>query len=171
MTRLGLLLPVAVALLLIARPELLGQASNDPERAMVLAVSGAIIGVCLTAMSVLGYVRYRLQPIVEAAERVAGGEPDVVVPAPHSGLEARLARALAGVSEAMTERHEAATVDRLTGVGNRQTLLMSLFNESARVATAARSASRSWTWTTSRRSTTRTGTRPGTPCCAASHMT
>ena len=138
MTRLGLLLPVAVAIVLIASPELLGASRDEPGRPLVVAIAGAIIGVCLTTMSVLGYVRYRLQPLVEAAEQIAGGETEVRVPSPRSGLEARLARAVAGVSEAMTERHEAATVDKLTGVGNRQTLLMALFNEVERATRYSR---------------------------------
>src|SRR5687768_15549091 len=109
LTRLGLLVPVALALLLIVSPELLGASPREPGRPIVLALAGATIGVSLTALSVLGYVRFRLQPVIDAAERIAGGESDVVVPAPRSGLEARLSRAVAGVSEAMTERHEAAT--------------------------------------------------------------
>src|SRR5688500_12716880 len=138
LTRLGLLVPVALALLLIVSPELLGASAAEPARPVVLALAGAIIGVCLTAMRVLGYARYRLQPVIDAAERIARGESDVVVPAPRSGLEARLSRAVAGVSEAMTARHEAATVDRLTGVGNRQTLITALFNEVERASRYSR---------------------------------
>ena len=129
MAWLGLVLPVAAALLLLVRPDVLGMTGTEPWRPLVVAVAGGALGVVLTVMIVLAYVRLRFASAVRAAERIAAGEADVTVHVPRAGVDARLARAIAGVSQAMNDRHEAATVDRLTGVANRQALLMALFTE------------------------------------------
>jgi hypothetical protein len=45
------------------------------------------------------------------------------------GLEGRLAQAINDIAGALTDTHDQATVDRLTGVANRQALLAALFSE------------------------------------------
>jgi two-component system cell cycle response regulator len=126
---LGLVAPVGVALLLIVEPGALESWVDEGSRSIVAAFAAGAMGVSLTAMLVLGYVRMRLYGIVKAAERLAGGEAQVQLKVPNSGLEGRLGRAVAAISVAMTSKHEAATIDKLTGVANRQALLMALFTE------------------------------------------
>ena len=45
------------------------------------------------------------------------------------GLEARLGAAINGISASLADTHDRATIDRLTGVANRQALLADLFAE------------------------------------------
>ena len=46
-----------------------------------------------------------------------------------SGLEGRLAAAVNDIAGALADTHDRATIDRLTGVANRQALLAELFAE------------------------------------------
>jgi diguanylate cyclase (GGDEF)-like protein len=85
--------------------------------------------VSLSAFVVLLYVRIRFGRLVKAAERVAAGESEVEVKVPSSGLERRLGVAINDISTALSTTQQAATVDKLTGVSNRQALLAALFNE------------------------------------------
>jgi diguanylate cyclase (GGDEF)-like protein len=126
---LGLVAPVGLALLLALNPAAVRQLFDAVGQSIIISIAAATAGVSLTAVLVLGYVRMRFYPLIKVAERLAAGDQDVVVRVPHGGLEGRLGRAIAGVSTAMTTKHEAATVDKLTGVANRQALLMALFNE------------------------------------------
>jgi diguanylate cyclase (GGDEF)-like protein len=95
------------------------------------AIIAGLIGVSMTAMLVYAYARFRLPGLIRSAERMARGELDVKVKAKPSGggLEGRLARALDRLSVALAETTDAATVDKLTGVGNRQSLLVALIDE------------------------------------------
>jgi diguanylate cyclase (GGDEF)-like protein len=123
-----------LALLLIVEPAILQSWVDEGSRSIVAAIAAGAMGVSLTATLILGYVRMRLYRIVKAAERIAAGEADVTFKVPKNGLEGRLGRAVAAIAVAMTTKHEAATVDRLTGVANRQALLMALFTEVERAA-------------------------------------
>ncbi len=100
-------------------------------RSIMAAVIAGLVGVMMTALLVFIYARFRLPRLVKAAERMADGELDVSVGSKPSGggLEGRLARALDRLSVALVETTDAATMDRLTGVSNRATLLASLFAE------------------------------------------
>ena len=126
--------PIGLALLLIAAPETVVHWFDGGSRAVALAVAAGMVGVSLTAMLVFGYVGLRFRNIIKAAERIAAGEPDVVVKVPKNGIEGRLGRAVQGISSAVAATHEAATVDRLTGVANRQSLLGALFTEVERAS-------------------------------------
>src|SRR6185312_321671 len=100
-------------------------------RSIFAAIIAGLIGVSMTSMLVYAYVRFRLPGLIKAAERMARGELDVKVKARPSGggLEGRLARALAQLSVALVETTDAATMDKLTGVGNRHSLLVALLDE------------------------------------------
>ena len=137
MTRLAaavaLVASVGLALFL-AQPGAAGAWLDRAQGSLVTALAAAVLGVILTLILVLGYVRMRYNRIVVAAERIANGDLGVEVRVPRVGLEARLARAVNGVSAAMTATREAATIDRLSGVANRQTLLAALFTEVERAS-------------------------------------
>ena len=120
--------------LFLAQPGVAGVWLEQARNPVVTALAAGVLGVVLTMILVLGYVRMRFHRLVTAAERIAAGDTGVEVHVPRVGLEARLARAVNGVSVAMTATREAATVDRLTGVANRQTLLGALFTEVERAS-------------------------------------
>ena len=93
-----------------------------------------LIGIGLTATLSWIIVRIRFGRLVRAAERIAGGDYTVSVPSDGGGLEARLAAAINGISTALADTHDRATVDRLTGVVNRQALTAALFAEVERAS-------------------------------------
>jgi diguanylate cyclase (GGDEF)-like protein len=89
-----------------------------------------IAGVALTVLLVFGYVRFRFGRLVNAAERLAAGDAAVAVKLPRGGgLERRLATAINDLSLALAASQEAASIDRMTGISNRQALLGALFTE------------------------------------------
>ena len=126
---LGLAAPVGLALVFFAAPDALDAWATDGTRAVVSGFAALVAGVSLSASVVFAYVRIRLAKLIRAAERIAEGELGVPVDAPKSGLEGRLGRALSEISTAITSAQEAATIDRLTGVANRQSLINALFTE------------------------------------------
>ena len=67
--------------------------------------------------------------MVKAAEKIAAGDYTVEVPTTGGGLEARLGVAINGISASLADTYDRATIDRLTGVANRQALLAYLFAE------------------------------------------
>jgi diguanylate cyclase (GGDEF)-like protein len=73
-------------------------------------------------------------PVVRSAEELAGGDLGAAVPRRAAGIDGRLTVALETLSRAMAETHDAATTDRLTGIPNRQALLVALFGEVERAA-------------------------------------
>ena len=79
------------------------------------------------------YVRVRLRSLVTAARRLAAGDLDVRVQSGdgrlYGGLYGGLADAINGIAITLAETHAAATVDRLTGVNNRQALVAELLSE------------------------------------------
>ncbi|HET7027473.1 MAG TPA: diguanylate cyclase [Candidatus Limnocylindrales bacterium] len=125
---LGLIAPVACGLVLLAMPDVLTSWVDDGVRSLLAAILAGILGVSLTALLVAAYLRLRIGRIARAVERIATGERDVLVP--HGGwLDARLGRSISELAQQLSTTRVSATVDRLTGVANRQTLLGSLFNE------------------------------------------
>jgi diguanylate cyclase (GGDEF)-like protein len=131
---LGFAAPVALAVMLFVAPDALGQWAVAGPRELVLSLSALVASVSLTALVVFGYVRFRLERLIRVAERIAEGELAIEVTSPRSGLEGRLGRALGSISTAITSAQEAATVDRLTGVANRQALINALFTEVERAS-------------------------------------
>jgi diguanylate cyclase (GGDEF)-like protein len=126
---LGLLAPVVFGLVLLAAPSTLTSWVDDGVRSIAAALTAGVIGVSLTAILVAGYVRFRVARIVSTAERIAAGERDLRVPAARHGLEGRLSRAVGDLAQQLSATRESASVDRLTGVANRQSLLGALWSE------------------------------------------
>src|SRR3954452_7051614 len=131
---LALAAPVALGLLLVAAPDALASWLDPGSRSVLAALVAGIVGVWLTAILVGGYFRYRFVVLSRAAERIAAGDYATTVPVRGRGLEARLASAINGTAVALAESHESATIDRLTGVANRQSLLAALFAEVERAS-------------------------------------
>jgi len=115
----------------IAVPSAFGLWFEGGLSSILAALTAGLVGVAMTAILVFVYARFRLPRIVRAAERMAAGELGVSLGSKPSGggLEGRLARALDRLSVAIVETTDAATMDRLTGVSNRATLLAALFAE------------------------------------------
>ena len=131
---LGLVVPAVLFVVLVGVPSILNRSAGEIGYAVVAAVAAGIIGVCLTAALMWLYVRVRLLAIVAAAERIAAGQLGVRSEPHGPGIFRRLGRAVNDMSAALLESHDAATVDRLTGVANRQALLAALFTEVERAA-------------------------------------
>ena len=131
---LGLLVPpLAVALvLLVATPA--GPAALKEPGVIAAIVLAGLLGAGIAGLGATAWLRGRLMPVVRSAERLAGGDLGAVVPARGAGVDGRLTAALDTLTRALAETHDAATTDRLTGVPNRQALLVALFNEVERAA-------------------------------------
>jgi diguanylate cyclase (GGDEF)-like protein len=128
---LGLIAPLTLVVVSLAAPSVLDSWFDEGSRSMLAAVLAGTMGVSLTAGIVFFYVRLRLRRLIRAAERLAAGELGVTTGSKPSsrGLEGRLARAIDTISVSLSETTDAATIDKLTGVSNRQTLLVNLFAE------------------------------------------
>ena len=124
---LGLLAPLSLLALWALAPETVQSWTNDGTRSIVAAIAAGTVGVSLTAILVFLYIRLRLRKLIRAAEQLAAGELGVSVRSRprQGGIEGRLARAIDAISEALSE----TTVDKLTGVTNRQNLLARLIDE------------------------------------------
>jgi diguanylate cyclase (GGDEF)-like protein len=126
---LALVAPVAVGTLLLTNPGLTASWVEDGYRSIVAAVTALTIGVAFTSLLSWIIVRLRYGHLVNAAEKIAKGDYTVAVSTRGGGLETRLGNAINGISASLAETHDRATVDRLTGVANRQALLAELFTE------------------------------------------
>jgi diguanylate cyclase (GGDEF)-like protein len=115
-------------------PDLLRPWLPDIAPTTRLVVATATVATSVTAILVLLPTAVRFWRLVRAAERIAQGDTDVAVPARAGGLDGRLSAALAGIADRLATTTESATVDRLTGVPNRASLLASLFREVERAA-------------------------------------
>ena len=131
---LALVTPVMVGILLISDPQLTAAWADAGYRPLVAAITAVSIGVALTSLICWTLVRIRYGRLTKAAERIAAGDYAVAVSERGGGLEARLARAINGIATSLADTHDRATVDRLTGVANRQALLAALFAEVERAS-------------------------------------
>jgi diguanylate cyclase (GGDEF)-like protein len=131
---LGLVAPIGLALILLTEPHAVESWFDEGSRSVLAAIAAGMIGVSLTSMIVFGYIRWRFRGLIKAAERIAGGDTTVALRIPRHGLEGRLGRAIQGIAASVAATYEAATVDKLTGVANRQSLLGALFTEVERAA-------------------------------------
>jgi len=130
---LALAAPVVLGILLLGQPASfawLGSAG----RSIVAAVAVATIGVYLTTGILQLRANVRLRRLVNAAEKIAAGDYTVGVATRGGGLETRLANAINQISISLADTHDRATIDRLTGVFNRQALLAELFSEVERAS-------------------------------------
>ena len=131
---LALVAPVMVGILFLSDPELTASWVDDGYRSIVAAVTALAIGVALTSLITWTIVRIRYGRLVKAAERIAGGDYTVAVSERGGGIEARLGVAINKIAASLADTYDRATVDRLTGVANRQALLASLFAEVERAS-------------------------------------
>jgi two-component system, cell cycle response regulator len=126
---LGVLAPVVFGLVLLAAPGVFASWSDDGVRSIAAAIVAGVLGVSLTATLVAGYLRFRVGRIVRAVERIAAGDREAVVPVSRRGVEGRLSRAVGTLADQLSATRESASIDRLTGVANRQSLLGALWSE------------------------------------------
>ncbi len=126
--------PVALGILLIAAPQSLTWWVEDRSRSVLTAIAAAAVGVSLTALVVGARFRYRFSHLVKATERIAAGDYTTQVEARGHGLEGRLGHAVNAIAMALVDTNDRASIDRLTGVANRQSLLADLFAEVERAA-------------------------------------
>jgi diguanylate cyclase (GGDEF)-like protein/putative nucleotidyltransferase with HDIG domain len=130
---LALAAPVVLGILFLGQPSMLAWLGQG-ERTFVDAIAVATIGVCLTTCVLQLRSNLRLRRLVKAAEKIADGDYTVGVSDRGGGLEARLASAINRISVSLADTHDRATIDRLTGVFNRQALLAELFSEVERAS-------------------------------------
>jgi diguanylate cyclase (GGDEF)-like protein len=131
---LALAAAVGIGILLMFAPASLAPWVDDGFRPIFTALVAGGVGVALTSILVRAHLRYRFDRLVKAAERIAAGDYTAYVRPRGTGLEARLAHAVNDIAAALVDTHDRATVDRLTGVANRQSLLAALFAESERAS-------------------------------------
>src|SRR4051812_49778203 len=92
-----------------------------PDGRSAASIAAALtLGACIAAIVVWGITEFRFWRLVKAAERIVQGDLAVSVSTRGNGLSGRLARAINGISMALAETNDRATIDRLTGVANRQ---------------------------------------------------
>jgi diguanylate cyclase (GGDEF)-like protein len=99
--------------------------------AVVIALLGALVGT--VGFSAL-VVRREQRRLADLAERLAGADDDAALVAAGADRigDPRLRRAMHRMADRMAETRQAATIDPLTGILNRQTLLVRLDEELAR---------------------------------------
>ncbi len=131
---LALVAPISLAILLLTMPEAAASWFDEGARSVLATLVAGTIGVSLTALLVAAYVRLHFSRLVAAAEQIASGDYTITVERAGTGLERRLATAINGISTALAESHDRATIDRLTGVANRQALLADLVAEVERAS-------------------------------------
>ena len=125
---------VGIGILLLFAPESLAPWVDLGVRPVITALVAAGLGVALTSILVRAHQAYRFGRLVSAAERIAAGDYTAYVAPRGTGLESRLAHAVNEIAAALVDTHDRATVDRLTGVANRQSLLAALFAEAERAS-------------------------------------
>ncbi|MEP6639178.1 MAG: diguanylate cyclase, partial [Chloroflexota bacterium] len=126
---LAIMAPSMVGILLLSDPELTASWVEHGDRSIVAAITAVIIGVAMTAAICWIIMRIRFGRLVKAAEQIAAGDYTIAVSTRGGGLETRLGVAINGISTSLADTYDRATIDRLTGVANRQALLASLFSE------------------------------------------
>ena len=135
---LTLVTPVAIGVLVLTHPEITAPWIEARDRAMVSGIAAVVTASLVTAILTWLVVRLRFGRFVTAAEHLVAGDYTIEVGTGGGGLEARLGTAINGIAAALTDTHDRATIDRLTGVANRQALLTDLFSEVERAGRYAR---------------------------------
>src|SRR5436305_9929847 len=126
---LALTVGAMVGLAYLVAPGLTGSLVPPDDRAAAAIAAALMLGACVAAIAVWAITEFRFWRLVKAAERIVEGDLAVSVSTRGNGLSGRLARAISGISKALAETHDRATIDRLTGVTSRQALGASLFAE------------------------------------------
>ncbi len=131
---LGFLSPIALAALWF-EPRMSPQTwVDDGTWHGIQAALAAIAAISATSVVVWIYMRLWFGRLIRAAEKIAEGHLDVRVSERGGGLDGRLAAAINGIAAVMAAKQDAATIDKLTGVANRQQLLATLFTEVERAS-------------------------------------
>ena len=127
MRALGFLAPAAMAALVAV--SIAASTRVLPEEqsavAVMLAVAAAA-GLTTMALAAAAFMGYRLNRIARSLERTLESETPLTLPVSGTGSERRLARAFNAASSAFLNVEARATIDRLTGVPNRESLLATL---------------------------------------------
>src|SRR6478672_6763430 len=131
---LALVAPAAVGILFLTNPGLTASWVADGSRSVVTAVTAVAIGVAMASAIAWTIVWIRYGRLVKAAERIAAGDYTVAVPTSGGGMESRLGKAINAIAASLADTTDRATIDRLTGVVNRQALLAALFAEVERAS-------------------------------------
>jgi diguanylate cyclase (GGDEF)-like protein len=131
---LALVSPLVGAGIAFALPDLVDRELGPYGLLIVLVVTGGLFLVASSAVVTHAWIGWRLRRLALAVERIAAGDAVPEVPVPRGGAVARLARAVNALAATIGVTREAATIDKLTGVANRQALLGGLFNEVERAA-------------------------------------
>jgi diguanylate cyclase (GGDEF)-like protein len=126
---LAIVAPVMIGILLLYDPNMTASWVIDGYRESVAGIMAITLGVASTAVLSWIIMRIRFGRLVKAAEKIAAGDYTIEVPTHGGGLEARLGIAINGISTSLADTYDRATIDRLTGVANRQALLAYLFAE------------------------------------------
>lgn len=126
---LGVLCPAVLGIVASWTYTSAGPALDEPSRLALVAVAASSLSLAIGGILAWLVVRIRFGRLVRTAERIAGGDFMQEVRPGGADLPGRLATSLARIVGALRETHESATVDRLTGVSNRQALLGTLFTE------------------------------------------
>ena len=130
MRALGFLAPAAMAALVAI--SVAASSRVLPEESAAVAVMLAVAGAAgLTTMALLGaaFMGHRLNRIAAALERTLETEEPLSLRVGGTGAERRVARALNAASSAFLKVEARATRDRLTGIPNRESLLVTLGTE------------------------------------------
>jgi diguanylate cyclase (GGDEF)-like protein len=130
----ALVATVAVGVLFLTDPVLTAAWVDGGSRPLVAPAATLAIGAGLTVILSWLIVQLRFGRLVRAAERIAAGDYTIEVLAKGGGLDGRLASAINDISASLADTHDRATIDRLTGVANRQALLAALFAEVERAS-------------------------------------
>jgi diguanylate cyclase (GGDEF)-like protein len=125
---------VIVGVMLASMPVAVQSWTDSVARLGAIAFAGAVLGAAVSAVVLFVLVRIRIGRLVRAAERIADGDYTIAVSAGRGGLDTRLARVINRIAESLADTHDRATIDRLTGVYNRQALLSELFAEVERAS-------------------------------------
>ena len=126
---LAIVAPIMIGILLVYDPNLTAPWVVEGKRSDVASLMAITLAAASTAVLSWVIERIRFGRLVKAAEKIAAGDYTVEVPTNGGGLEARLGVAINGISTSLADTYDRATIDRLTGVANRQALLAYLFAE------------------------------------------
>ena len=126
---LGFLSPFVLATLVLGTQGALFDSLSPQVEGIVLILLAGAAGVTLTSLCIWLCIRLWFGRLIRAAEKIAEGNLHVRVMERGGGLDGRLAKAINNIASLVAERTESATVDKLTGVANRQQLLATLFSE------------------------------------------
>ncbi len=120
------ILSASIAIAMIVAPDVI-----DPvPRAIVTSI--AAVGLTLTVS--LAWARTRIMPLAIAAEMIAAGRPNIVVPSRDDPLTGRLASAMRDLAARLVSVGAQAATDELTGLPNRVAIAGTLFTEAERSA-------------------------------------